>query len=325
MKADSASGSSPIGSILRALFANFSIAIIKTITAVMTGSGAMLAESIHSFADCANQILLLLGLREAKAPESEEHPLGHGRVMYFYSLLVGMMLLLVGGAFSVYKGFEHFIHPEPLEYIGYAILVLLASIALEGYALRGALKHIQKERAGKSLFKWFKETRSSEMLIVTGEDIAAITGLLLALLSLCLAYVTGDSRWDAVGSMMVGGLLIMVAIFVISEIKSLIVGESASPEKNDAMEEFVKSRPEIKTLYRLVSLQWGEKIIVLVQAEMHKTGSEIGLVDATNRVEDSLKAAFPDIKYIYFEPDRNKEVHEYEDEEVVDEVEQVKA
>lgn len=325
MKADSKSGtSSPLGSILRALGANLGIAVAKTVTAVMTGSGAMLAESIHSYADCANQLLLLLGLKEAKAPESEEHPLGHGRVMYFYSLLVGMMLLLVGGAFSIYKGFEHFMHPEHLktDEIIYAIGVLVLSICLEGYALKGALQHIKKERKGKSLFRWFRETRSSEMLIVAGEDIAAITGLLIALASLGLAWGTGDARWDAVGSMGVGILLVLVAIFVIGEIKSLIVGESASPEKVKAMKEFVESSKEIKTLYRLITLQWGSRVLVLIQAEMHKTGSEIGLVDATNRVENRLKEAFPEIKYIFFEPDRNREVHEYEDEDDEKEPEQ---
>jgi len=314
MKADSAHGSSPIASILRALGANFGIAVIKTITAVMTGSGAMLAESIHSFADCANQLLLLLGIREAKKPESEKHPFGHERVKYFYSLMVGFLLFSMGGVLSMYKGYEHFTHPEPLEYVGYAILVLLVSIALEGYALRGALEHIKKERAGMSLLQWFKETRSSEMLIVTGEDIAAITGLLLALVSLAIAYVTGDSRWDALGSMLVGAVLIGVAIFIVLEIKSLIVGESASPKKHRAMEAFIEARPEIKTLYRLVTLQWGAQVMVMIQAEMHRTGSEFGLVDATNRVEEALKESFPDIKHIYFEPDRNREVHEYEEE-----------
>lgn len=283
----------------------------------MTGSGAMMAESIHSYADCANQILLLIGLKESKAPETEEHPLGHGRVMYFYSLLVGMMLLLVGGAFSAYKGVEHFIHPEHLNGsdIIYAIIVLIISILLEGYALRGALQHIKSERKEKSLIRWFRETRSSEMLIVAGEDVTAITGLLLAFFALILAWVTGDSRWDAVGSISVGALLMIVAVFLILEIKSLIVGESASPEKVKAMELFVESQPEIKTLYRLITLQWGAKVIVLVQAEMHKTGSELGLVDATNRVEKRMKETFPEIKYIFFEPDRGREVHEYEDEE----------
>ena len=318
MKPDSKGNtSSPLASILRALGANLGIAVAKTITAVMTGSGAMMAESIHSYADCANQILLLIGLKESKAPETEEHPLGHGRVMYFYSLLVGMMLLLVGGAFSAYKGVEHFIHPEYLNGsdIIYAIIVLIISILLEGYALRGALQHIKSERKEKSLIRWFRETRSSEMLIVAGEDVTAITGLLLAFFALILAWVTGDSRWDAVGSISVGALLMIVAVFLILEIKSLIVGESASPEKVKAMELFVESQSEIKTLYRLITLQWGAKVIVLVQAEMHKTGSELGLVDATNRVEKRMKETFPEIKYIFFEPDRGREVHEYEDEE----------
>lgn len=325
MKADSASGSSPVGSILRALFANFGIAVIKTITAVMTGSGAMLAESIHSFADCANQLLLLLGIKESKKPESETHPFGHERVKYFYSLIVGFILFLMGGVLSIYKGFEHLFNPHPLEYVGYAILVILASIALEGYALRGALDHIKKERAGMSMLKWFKDTRSSEMIIVTGEDIAAISGLIIALISLLIAYVTGNSQWDALGSILVGVLLVCVSVFIVLEIKSMIKGESAAPSKHQAMKKMVMERPEIKTLYRFNSLQWGAFIIVTIEAEMHKTGSEIGLIDATNRVETSLKEAFPDIKYIYFEPDRNKEVHEYEDEEMEDEVEQVKA
>lgn len=316
---------SPLLPIIRALGANLGIAIAKTITAVMTGSGAMMAESIHSYADCANQILLLIGLKESKAPETEEHPLGHGRVMYFYSLLVGMMLLLVGGAFSIYKGGEHFINPEHLNSsdIIYAIAVLIISILLEGYALRGALQHIKTERKGKSLIRWFKETRSSEMLIVAGEDVTAITGLLFAFFALILAWVTGDARWDAVGSIGVGALLMAVAVFLILEIKSLIVGESASPEKVQAMEAFVESQPEVKTLYRLITLQWGSRVIALIQAEMNKTGSENGLIDATNMVEQKLKKAFPEIKYTFFEPDRGREIHEYEDEEDEDKEKQL--
>lgn len=314
---EGSTSSSPLIPILRALGANLGIAIAKTIAAIFTGSGSMMAESIHSFADCANQILLLIGLKESKRPETEKHPLGHGRVMYFYSLLVGMMLLLVGGAFSVYKGVEHFLHPEALnsKEIVYALIVLVVSILLEGSALRGALSHIKSERKGKSLFRWFKETRSSEMLIVAGEDVAAITGLIIAFVSLGLAWFTGDARWDSVGSIGVGLLLVFVAVFLIREIKSLIIGESSHPDRVNEMENFIKQQPEIKTLYQLVTLQLGDKVLVLIQAEMNKTGSENGLIDATNRVEKKLKAQFPEIKSTYFEPDREREIHQYQEEE----------
>lgn len=304
-----------VKSVIRALVANFGIAVVKTVTAIKTGSGSMLAESIHSFADCANQMLLLKGMKEAKGPETKEHPLGTGRVTYFYSLIVALLLLFMGGVFSVYEGIHRFTHPEPLSHVGAAVVVIIISMLLEGYALKGALNHIKAEMNGKSFFKWFKETRSSEMLIVVGEDISALMGLSIAFVFLSLAYVTGNSLYDACGTISIGVWLIVVACFLIKEIKSLIIGESASPDVENSMHSYIANRPEVKTLYHLVTSQVGKKVVVLVQAEMHKTGSEDGLIDATNRVEQGIKKQFPEVSQVFFEADRGKQVHEYEDPE----------
>lgn len=304
-----------VKSVLRALTANFGIAVVKTIAAVKTGSGSMLAESIHSFADCANQLLLLKGMKEAKAPESREHPFGAGRATYFYSLIVALLLLFMGGAFSLYEGIERVLHPTSLQHTGVAVLVILFSMVLEGSALYSAVSHIKTEMGDKTFFQWFRQTRSSEMLIVVGEDVGALMGLSLALIFLTLAYFTGNAIYDACGTMAIGLLLIFIACMLLREIKSLIIGESAAPETEQAMREYIESCSEVKTLYRLITSSVGKNIIVLVQAEMNKTGSEDGLIDATNRVENGIKKRFPTVKHIFFEADRNREVHEYEDED----------
>jgi cation diffusion facilitator family transporter len=286
-----------------ALAANLGIAICKFAAAAFTGSGSMFAEAIHSTADCGNQLLLLLGLREARKPASPLHPMGGGREINFYSLLVALLLFFVGGAFSVYEGVHRLFAREPLQYAYVALLVLGVSVVLEALSLWGALKEIRKTHRDKSMWRWFRETRESELLVVAGEDIAALAGLAMAFAAVLLTMVTGNPAYDALGSVGVGVLLMVIAGLVAREVKSMIVGESASPEVRRAIETHLHARTEIRSIINMITLQWGRHVVVAVQAEMIDYASGRAMVDAINVIEADLQAAFPQVRWVFFEPD----------------------
>jgi cation diffusion facilitator family transporter len=289
--------------IFYALAANLGIAICKYAAAVFTGSGSMFAEAIHSTADCGNQLLLLFGLREARKPVSALHPMGSGREVNFYSLLVALLLFFVGGAFSVYEGVHRLIAREPLQFAFVALAVLGVSVVLESLSLWGALKQIRKTYPDKSLWRWFRETRESDLLVVAGEDIAALFGLAIAFVAVLLSMLTGNPVYDALGSVGVGLLLMTIAWLVAREVKSMLVGESASPEVRRAIEAHLRARPEIRGIINLITLQWGRHVVVAVQAEMIDYASSRTMVDAINVIEADLQAAFPQVRWVFFEPD----------------------
>lgn len=293
----------PLRAILYALGANAGIAVTKFGAAAYTGSGAMLAEAIHSVADCANQLLLLLGMRQAQRPESAEHPLGYARVVYFWAMMVALLLFLVGGLFSIYEGIERIRHPEAMSSAIVALVVLAVAIVLEALSLMGALREIAKVRGSRPFLTWFRETRQSELLVVAGEDIAALGGLVLAFAAVSASALTGDPRYDALGSIAIGVLLVIVAIAIIREVKGMIVGESAEPAVRAAIEAHIRAQPEVRSVIRLITLQWGERLVVAVQAEMDMSGSGAELVAAVNRVEASLQEKFPQARWVFFEPE----------------------
>jgi len=307
----SSSSNEPGGSVVAifwALGANAGIAAAKFAAASYTGSGAMLAEAIHSLADCANQLLLLIGLRQAKDGASEVHPLGTGRVVYFYAMMVALLLFMLGGAFSVYEGIGRVRHPEEVHDPVVALVVLGISVALEALSLRGAMKEIRKTQGERTLWRWFRETRQSEMLVVAGEDIAALAGLSLAFVAVLASYATGNPLYDALGSIAVGVLLMIVAALVMREVKSMIVGESAEPAMRTAIRRHIEERAEVVSVISLITLQWGEAIVVAVQAEMAPQPDASALVDAINVVEDSIQTRWPAIRWVFFEPDHPKAV-----------------
>ncbi|MDQ3187990.1 MAG: cation diffusion facilitator family transporter [Pseudomonadota bacterium] len=290
--------------ILFALGANSGIAVTKFGAAFYTGSGAMLAEAIHSVADAANQLLLLLGMRQAKQPETEEHPLGHQRVVYFWAMMVAILLFFVGGLFSIYEGYHRLTASEPLRNAFVALIVLGIAIVLEMVSLWGALREIRKVQAGRTFWRWFRETRQSELMVVAGEDIAALGGLVFAFVAVLLAMWTGNPLFDALGSIAVGVLLIIVALTITWEIKAMIVGESAEPALRRAIEDHIKARPEVEQVMRIITLQWGDRVIVAVRAKMAPMTSATALIAAINTVEASLQAAFPAAHWVFFEPDQ---------------------
>lgn len=295
-----------VKSILFALLANFGIAVTKTVAAVITGSGAMLAESIHSFADCGNQGLLFLGLNASKKLPDVKHPLGHGKAIYFWSFIVALMLFSMGGLFSMYEGIHKLSTHEGLKSPIIAIVVLAFSLVLEGASLYGCLTQIKKIKHGKSLWKWVKNTRNSELVVVLGEDVAALMGLFFALIAVILSMVTGNPIYDAIGSIGIGVLLIFVSFFIALKVKSLLIGQSAEEETIVGIEIFLEGRPEIDKVLNLITLQMGPQILVAVKAKMTAVPSTSQLIQNINLCEVELKKLNPAIQWVFFEPDLEK-------------------
>jgi cation diffusion facilitator family transporter len=290
-------------SIFYALGANFAIAIAKSTGAFFTGSASMLAEAIHSYADCGNQALLIWGLKEAKRDSSPDHPLGYGRAIYFWSFIVALMLFSMGGLFSIYEGVHKLNTTEPVKYAWVAVGILSFGIVAESISLWGALREINKERGELGLWTWFRTSRQSELLVIFGEDTAALGGLVLALGFIALAMITGNPMWDAVGSISIGVLLVLVAILVGIEVKALLVGQSAEPQLLARMRTHIEAQPHVAQVYSLITQQLGNEIMVAVKARMQPLGSDVALVDAINATEREFRAAFPKVRWMFFEPD----------------------
>jgi cation diffusion facilitator family transporter len=293
-----------VRAILFALGANLGIGVSKAGAAWYTGSGAMLAEAIHSFADCTNQLLLLLGLKRARKPVSEEHPLGYGKAIYFWSFLVALLLFSMGGMFSVYEGVHKLRHPELPRSPWVAVIVLVIAILLEFGSLRAALQEVRRVQGRRTFVNWFRTSRQSELIVVVGEDIAALLGLTLALGAVVATMLTGNPLFDALGTIAIGVVLILVAVAVGVEVKSLLIGESADPQEVAAIRQWLEGRPEVARVYRLITLQLGLEQMVSVKARMRETDAASRLITDINRVERGLRAAFPRIRWIFFEPDR---------------------
>lgn len=292
-----------IKTIFFALGANFAIFLSKLVAAVLTGSGSMLAEAVHSLADCGNQGLLLLGLKRAKRPPSPDFPLGYGKAIYFWSFLVALLLFSVGGVFSVYEGLHKLQHPEPLKWPWLAVGVLGFGIIAEGFSMWGCLREVNKARGTQSLWRWFRDSRQSELIVIFGEDLAALLGLAFALVAVLLTMATGNPLFDAVGSIVIGVLLVVVAVFVAKEVQDLLIGQSVDPDVRAAMQRFVEQQPEVKRVFNMITLQLGPEIMVAIKAEMNRFLSPKDMIDDINRVEERFKAQFPEVKWSFFEPD----------------------
>ncbi len=290
-------------SIIYALIANFAIAVAKSTGAFYTGSSSMLAEAIHSFADCGNQALLLWGLKEADKAPTPDHPLGYGKAIYFWSFIVALMLFSMGGLFSIYEGLHKISSTEPVQHAWVAIAILSFGIVAESVSLWGCVREINKIRGTRSLWAWFKSSRQSELVVILGEDLAALGGLALALGFIGISMLTGNPVWDALGSIAIGVLLLVVAVLIGTEVKALLIGQSAEPETLAKMKKHLSGAPEVIELYNLLTQQLGSEIMVAVKARMQPQGSEVALIEAINRVEAGFRAAFPQVRWIFFEPD----------------------
>lgn len=300
-----AGGADSTRAIIFALGANFAIAVAKGVAAVFTGSGAMLAETVHSLADCGNQLLLLLGLRQSKRPASPDYPLGHGKVIYFWSFLVAVMLFTVGGMYSLYEGIHKLMHPEPLDAgkLWWAVGVLVFAIVAESVSMRACMQEVDKARANRSIWRWFRQSRQAELVVIFGEDLAALLGLSFALGAVLLTMATGNPLWDALGTVAIGALLVVIAVFVAIEVKAMLVGQSVDPELQAQIRQFYDERPEVDQVISLITLQLGNDVMVSVQASMKQDVQVHALLDDITRIERALKQRFPVVRWSFFEPE----------------------
>jgi len=292
------------GEIVKSLVVNVVIAVSKGVAAAITGSGAMLAETLHSFADCGNQLLLLKGVRATRKPADRQHPFGYGRAMYFYSFIVALLLFFGGGVFSIYEGVHKIREPEPVGDITVALIILAISLLLEGWSTLGNIRTMATRRGATPFFRYLRDTKDSDLIVVFGENSAAVLGLILALAALLLAKSTGDGRWDAVGSLAIGGVLVGVATFLAREVKSLLVGEAADAGLLKSFDELAEADPYVERVLNVLTLQQGPGEIVVAAKLKFRSGMETdALVEAINAFERALKARVPEVRWSFIEPD----------------------
>ena len=293
------------GHIIQSLVMNAIIAIAKGTAAVFTGSAAMIAESIHTGADCCNQLLLLLGVKQSGKAPTASHPLGYGRALYFWSFMVALFLFLGGGVFSIYEGLHKIEHPEPVELVWVGLGILLFSLALEGWATLSNIKEMNIRRAGTPFLKYLRQTKDSDLVVVFGENLAASLGLMIAIPALTLAWATGNSAWDGVGSLGIGIVLVGVSVFLAAEIRSLLLGESADTKVESAAREIVAAHPAITKLLHMITLQQGPgQVLLLVKLGFNPELKIEQVCDAINTFETDLRSKCPEIRWCFVEPDR---------------------
>lgn len=298
-----ASGSTRV--IVISLLANFGIAVAKLAGAAFTASSVLLAEAVHSLADCGNQVLLLYGQRAARRPVSKRHPLGLGKASYFWSFMVALLLFSMGGMFSLYEGWHKLHDPEPLNapYVGIAILLFAA--ALEGFAMYNCLKEVRVRNTYPSMWRWIRRTTDADLLVIFLEDLAALTGLLIALVMLGLGWATGDPAYDAIGSMLIGGLLIIVAVVLANEVKSLLLGEAPETDYRPEIDGMLRALSPDGRILNLIAIQRGVGEVVVAYKFHPGTAATTAteLIGLTNRLETAVRARFPEIKWQFAEPD----------------------
>ncbi|MCH9677651.1 MAG: cation diffusion facilitator family transporter [Candidatus Nanopelagicales bacterium] len=293
--------------VVAALIANAGIAVSKFVAFAFTGSSSMLSEAIHSVADSGNQVLLLIGNKRARQPADAQHPFGYGRRRYVYGFIVAIVLFLVGGMFSLYEGIHKWQNPEPLNDWWIAVVVLLIAIGLEGYSFRTAFREANKSRGNRSLLGFVRASRQPELPVILLEDAGALVGLMLALSGVSAAVITGDGRFDAVGAMGVGTLLIVIAIFLAIEMVEMLIGESALPEEVDAIRAALEGSDGVERVIHLRTMHVGpDELLVAAKIAIHHsdTGREIA-ADIDN-AEKALRAAVPTARYIFLEPDLDR-------------------
>ena len=298
-----AGGADSTKAVLYALGANGAIAVTKYVAAAISGSGSMLAEAVHSTADCGNQALLLLGLKRAKRPPSDDYPMGYGKEVYFWSFIVAIMLFSVGGLFSLYEGWHKLHAPEPVTHALLALGVLAFGIVAESFSTWGCLREVNKIRGNQSLWTWFRNSRNAELVVILGEDLAALLGLTFAFIAVLVTWITGNPMWDALGGIAIGVLLIVVAVLVGVEVKALLVGQGVEAPVRAEMIAFVAALPTVEKVMNLLTLHMGEDVMVAVKVRMREQGSQSGLVHAINQAESAFRARFPQTQWIFFEPD----------------------
>lgn len=289
--------------ILAALGANAGIAVAKFVGFLITGSSSMLAESVHSVADTSNQGLLLLGQKTSQRKATREHPFGFGRDRYFYSFIVALMLFTLGAAFAIYEAIHKLQHPEPLTSPMVAVVILVLAILLETYSFRTAIVESRKVKGDASWWGFIRQSRSPELPVVLLEDAGALFGLVFALFGVGLAVITGDPVWDAVGTLMIGILLAVIAIILIIEMKSLLIGEGATPAEYDRINDAVIGGQVTRLIHIRTQYVGPDELLVAAKIALADGLPLTEVAAEIDAAESRIRAAVPAARLIYLEPD----------------------
>jgi cation diffusion facilitator family transporter len=293
--------------IYAALVGNSLIAVTKFAASLYTGSSAMLSEGVHSLVDTGNQILLLFGMRQAQKPPSEEFPFGHGKEIYFWCFIVAMLIFALGGAISIYQGWQHIIHPAEIKdvYINYIVLGL--ALVFEFAALYVAFQEFNKSRGTDSILKAVREGKDPTLFVVVFEDSAALVGLLVAMLGLVAYQITGNAVYDGVASIVIGIVLILTAFWLAAESKGLLIGESANAQVRDAMKKLLNADAKIKDVNEATTLHMGPDFIVaMISVDFVTALSADQLEDAVTQLNKDVKAIDVRIRRVFIEAERHE-------------------
>jgi cation diffusion facilitator family transporter len=297
--------------VVAALIANLGITVAKFVGFLVTGAASMLAEAVHSLADTGNQALLLLGGSRARRRASAQHPFGYGRERYFWAFVVALILFSLGGLFAIYEGIDKLRHPHELGSTTVALVILLVAIVFESYALRKAVKQANAERGSQSWWRFLRRSKTPEIPVVLLEDTGAQIGLFVALAGLVLARLTGDARWDAAGSLAIGVLLVLIAVFLAIEMKSLLIGESASADDEAAIRRSIEGSPHVRRFIHLRTQHLGpEELLVGAKVQLDADLAFTQVTEAINTIERRLRESIPEARVIYIEPDVESEAAE---------------
>ena len=291
--------------IAAAFVANLGIAVSKFVGFVITGSAGLAAEAVHSLADTGNQGLLFLGGRRAMKERDEDHPFGHERERYFWAFIVALVLFSMGGLFALYEGIQKFRHPHETENVIVAVIILGAAIMMEGFSLRTALKETEHIKTpGMSYWQFIRTAKHPELPTVLLEDVAAETGLVFAFAGLVLGHITHDARWDAAGSIAIGVLLVVVAFVLGVEMKSLLIGESASPEERLLLTRALRTSDHVDQVVYMYTEHLGpEVLMVAAKAIFDPALTAQDVARAIDNAELRMRGAVPSARFIFIEPD----------------------
>jgi len=290
--------------IAAAFSANLAIAIAKLAAFLVTGAASLLAEAVHSLADTTNQGLLILGIARAKQEATPEHPFGFGRERYFWAFVVAMVLFSLGSVFAIHEGIDKLRDPREVVSPAVAIGVLVLAIALESWSFRTAIVAADSVRGNKSWWSFIRRSKSPELPVILLEDLGALLGLVIALVAISLSAVFGDPRFDAIGSIAIGGLLGVIAAILAVEMKSLLIGESATAEIREAIRRSIEESPMVRNLIHMRTLHLGpDELLVAIKVEFDG-GLDLGaLASAINDLESAIRRQTPIARMIYVEPD----------------------
>jgi cation diffusion facilitator family transporter len=291
--------------IIAALLANIGIAIAKFVAFLVTGASSMLAESIHSVADSGNQVLLLVGGKRAARAATPQHPFGYGRDRYIYAFIVSIVLFTVGGLFAMYEGYHKLTHPEALESPQWAIGVLVVAIALESYSFRTAIKETAAVKPpSQSHWRFIRAARQPELPVILLEDFGALVGLALALLGVGIATLTGNGIYDGLGTMAIGVLLVVIAVILAIETKSLLLGESATPEDQRKIVAAIEEGEGVLSIIHMRTLHLGpDEVLVAAKVAVRPDQTAQDIARGIDATEERIRAAVPSARVIYLEPD----------------------